>query len=97
LHGKTLETLDGVSLTPALHGQAIERGFLFWEHEGNRAVRKGPWKIVAPSGQPWRLFNLEKDRTELRDVSAENPGIKEELIAAYAEWAKKVGARPGGR
>lgn len=97
LKGNPLTPLEGKSLVPVLHGGNIERGDLFWEHEGNRAARRGDWKIVGPAGEEWKLFNLAKDRTELQDLSAEQPQIKADLIAAWQTWAHRVGALPRPR
>ena len=39
--------VEGVSLVPAFKGESLNRGKpIFWEHEGNRAVRDGQWKLV---------------------------------------------------
>ncbi|HET8550240.1 MAG TPA: sulfatase-like hydrolase/transferase, partial [Bryobacteraceae bacterium] len=58
----TMPPMEGRSLVPALGGKRIERGPLFWEHEGNRAIRIGKWKAVAvdPAGR-WELYDLEAD------------------------------------
>ena len=42
---------------------------IFWEHESNRAVRDGKWKLVAKADQPWELYDMEKDRTEMHDLA----------------------------
>lgn len=94
LKGKPITPLEGKSLLPVLKGGKIDRGLLFWEHEDNRAARRGDWKIVSPHGEPWRLFNLAEDRTELNDLSNQHPEIKADLIAAYEAWSKRVGATP---
>ena len=52
---------------------ADEPRTLFWEHEGNRAVRRGDFKLVAVHGGPWELYNIAEDRTELRDLAAYRP------------------------
>ena len=51
--GKPITPLEGRSLLPAFDGKPIERDAIFWEHEGNRAVRQGDWKLVAkaPAGR----------------------------------------------
>jgi len=73
-NGKKIQPPEGRSLRPAFEGQRIEREAIFWEHEGNRAVRAGKWKLVArnPNG-PWELYDMEKDRTEMRDLAAAQP------------------------
>ncbi|NQV24995.1 MAG: arylsulfatase, partial [Rhodopirellula sp.] len=43
-----IKPLEGVSLLPAFSSHSLNRKQpLFWEHEGNRAVRDGNWKLVA--------------------------------------------------
>jgi len=64
---------------------------LFWEHEGNRAVRAGDWKLVAANQQPWELYDLEADRTETHDQASANPGKVEELTGLYQAWAERCG------
>ena len=40
--------LQGTSLAPAFNGKNIDREEpIYWEHEGNRAMREGKWKLVA--------------------------------------------------
>lgn len=94
MNGKPILPLEGKSLVPVFRGGKIDRGDLFWEHEGNRAMRRGNWKIVAPAGEAWKLFNLAEDRTELNDRSADQPTLKKDLIAAWDAWAHRVGALP---
>jgi arylsulfatase A-like enzyme len=55
------------------HGNPDEPRTLFWEHEGNRAVRQGEWKLVAVHSGPWELYDLGKDRTELSSPAAARP------------------------
>ena len=38
---------EGVSMLPIFQGDSIGPRGLGWEHEGNRAYRKGRWKIVS--------------------------------------------------
>lgn len=67
---------------------------LFWEHEGNRAVRRGDWKLVAVHGGPWELYDLKKDRTELLDLASAQPDRVEALSSLYDEWAEGSGVKP---
>lgn len=83
--------MEGRSLVPAFANQPIEREALFWEHEGNAAVRVGDWKLVrfGPNG-PRELYNLQTDRTELHDLSAEQPDRAKELAARWDAWAERT-------
>ena len=65
-------TLPGVDLVPELHGRTTRRQ-LFFEHQGNRAVRDGRWKLVALDDEPWELYDLTNDRIESRDLAQQYP------------------------
>ncbi len=54
-------------------------------------MRIGNWKLVAPHGEKWQLFDMVNDRTELHDVSGEHPEIVAELHRAYDAWVKRCG------
>ena len=87
--------LEGKSLLPIFReGTRQGHETLFWEHEGNRAVRQGKWKLVAAQGKPWELYDLEADRTELHDLSQEHPNKLQELEALYGVWAERCGVQP---
>lgn len=45
---RSIHPLQGVSLAAAFSGESLKRDCpIFFEHEGNRAVRKRHWKLVA--------------------------------------------------
>jgi arylsulfatase A-like enzyme len=94
-NGTTPHPLAGKSLVPLLKGNAaeVDRGEpLFWERAGNRAARKGNWKIVStyPSYK-WELYDLSKDRGETTDVAAKFPEIVDQISAEYFKWADRTG------
>jgi len=94
-YGKNTLPLEGASLLTLFQGKAPpERPMLFWEHEGNRAVRAGRWKLVCRPPTPWALYAIEADRTELNNLADERPDIVADLGAKYAEWARRCGAVP---
>ena len=66
---------------------------LFWEHEGNRAVRDGKWKLVALQGGPWKLYDIEADRTEMNDLAPQQPEIVARLVKAWDQWAERCWVR----
>ncbi|MGA2617729.1 MAG: arylsulfatase [Thermoguttaceae bacterium] len=95
LRGKPILPMEGKSLLPALANQPIERDGLYWEHEGNAAVRVGDWKLVRLGRKgPWELYNLKADRTELRDLAAAEPERARELAAKWEAWARRTHAIP---
>ena len=81
---------DGKTLLPAFKSGRLEPRTLFWEHEGNRAVRSGDFKLVALHNQPWELYDMSRDRSELNDLTETMPGKADELRASYEAWAKEV-------
>ncbi len=64
------------------------------EHEGNRGIRVGDWKLVAEWDQPWELYNMSDDRTEMNDLAASEPERVTELEKAYGEWTERAGVLP---
>ena len=76
------------------HGAADEPRTLFWEHEGNRAVRRGDFKLVVVHGGPWELYNIAEDRTELSDLAASRPSLVRELTSLYDGWTLRSGVKP---
>jgi len=94
-----LTPLEGASLRPVFQGQQLDRKMLFFEHEGNRALRMGDWKLVAKGrhGQDdvkWELFNISNDRSELHDLSAIEPERFKSMQSLWKEKATSVQALP---
>ena len=86
----------GVSLVQTVESKQspeIERT-LFFEHQGNRAVRKGKWKLVALDDQPWELYDVSLDRIECNDLSARHPGLVRQLSEKWDEWAAQNNVTP---
>ncbi len=93
--GNAIQPPEGKSLVPGFEGREIERVALFWEHEGNRAVRVGRWKLVARGERgPWELYDLEADRTERHDLAAERSDRTRILKALWLEYAKRTNVLP---
>lgn len=93
--GRAVPPMEGRSLRPAFAGRPIAREALFWEHEGNRALRVGDWKLVARDpGGPWELYDLRRDRTEMRNLAGSEPERVREMSAAWDRWARRTHAVP---
>ena len=92
--GNKITPMEGRSLAPAFGNKPIEREAIYWEHEGNRAVRQGKWKLVSRHPGEWELYDLEADRTELRDLAQKNPEKLAELKVMYETWAKRCSVMP---
>ena len=90
-HDHDILPMEGVSLRPAFAGQPLQRKQpIFWEHEGNKAVRAGQWKLVQKWRGAWELYDMEADRTEQRNVFADHPDIATRLEAAWTNWAERA-------
>lgn len=94
--GQEITPLEGVSLRPALADGALGRKQpIFFEHEGNRAVRDGRWKLVAkgPAGA-WELYDMEADRTEQHDLATAEPARTAAMVAQWEAWARRAEVLP---
>jgi arylsulfatase A-like enzyme len=88
-----IPAMVGESLVPLFEGEPRTRGPIFWEHEGNKAVRDGKWKLVSRAPQGWELYDMEADRTEVHDLAhAEHERVKA-MSTMYDNWAAKVGVQ----
>ena len=92
--GRAITPMEGRSLLPAFDNKPVEREAIYWEHEGNRAVRQGKWKLVSRHPGGWELYDLEADRTELANLAEEYPEKVEQLKTMYESWAVRCGVQP---
>lgn len=75
---------------------------LFWEHEGNRAVRSGKWKLVYKAVknnkdiplEAWELYDMENDRTEIHNLASRYPEKVAELAEQWQKFAKRCHVTP---
>jgi arylsulfatase len=94
--GKKIVPLQGVSLGPAFSGKKLKRkNPIFWEHEGNRAIRIENWKLVAKGSKgEWELYDLEADRSELNNLSETHPERASQMAEKWEAWAIEANAKP---
>lgn len=97
-NGNKIKGMEGISLRPAIVGKHLKRkNPLFWEHEGNRAVRLDNWKLVSQYDyakkqfMKWELYNLKSDRSELDDLIDKESAIAGYLISLYEQHAARIG------
>jgi arylsulfatase len=98
--GSKIKPMEGKSLAAAFDDKPIKREALYWEHEGNRAVRVGKYKLVAKGrGGRWELYDMQADRTELNDLAAKMPQKAKELAEMWQKYAERADVLPwpGGR
>lgn len=110
LNGKEIIPMQGVSLLPLIEPNGLlNRGAVYWEHEGNRAVRNGKWKLVSKPDlnnsfvfdkqdlinlSDWQLYDMEKDRTESNDMASQNPELVNQMAQDWFKWAKSTNVIP---
>lgn len=98
--GKSIKPMEGSSLLASMTAAsaAVEKPIertLFWEHEGNAAVRQGHLKLVrAGANSKWELYDLRTDRTEQIDLAQKQPELAATLLEKWQTWAKRVAAKP---
>lgn len=96
--GRTVQPLEGESFLPSIRGESWQRQApIYWEHEGNCALRSGDWKLVKKYPGPWELYNLEQDRTELDDRIDGEAARAKNMITEWQGWAERCGILPWDR
>ena len=94
LDGRSILPLEGHSLKQSFPKDAGQRPPMFWEHEGNGAMRDGRWKLVREYPRDWELYDMEADRTETRNLAGQFPDRVAAMKRAYEEWAARCGVLP---
>ncbi len=85
-NGSAIPPAPGKSLVPAFRKDgAVSHEYLWWLHEGNRAVRVGNWKLVAVKDQPWELYDLKNDRGESNDLAGKKADRARELERIWTQ------------
>ncbi len=93
--GQTITPMEGKSLVPAFAGEGIDREAIYWEHEGNRAIRVGDWKLVAKGAKgAWELYDISQDRSEQNDLASSAPERVERMATMWQAWAERAHVLP---
>jgi arylsulfatase A-like enzyme len=93
LHGKPVLPLEGQSLKPTFIGHPMKGSprTLYWEHEGNAAVRHGDMKLVRKDKTgSWELYDLKADRTEQNNLATQQPELVKSLMTKWDSWAQRA-------
>ena len=100
-NGHEITPCEGMSLVPVFNKDKVDYDRpLFFEHEGNRAMRAGKWKIVCkaqPGDIPvekWELYDMENDRTETRNLAVEYPEIVAAMVEEWNIFAESSQVKP---
>ncbi len=98
--------MEGQSLAASFDSNAPKDRLLMWEHYRHAAIRVGKWKLVKlrfkggvkrKEAAPWELYDMDKDRSELKDLANVYPEKAKELESLWEENAHrtKIYPKPG--
>ncbi|QJE96332.1 arylsulfatase [Luteolibacter luteus] len=102
-NGHPVLPLEGINLKPLLDQQAVAERPIFVEHEANRMIRKGKWKLVTENFRAFDgefpahqklLYDMDADPGESNDLAAQNPAKVVELVDEWNAWSTRVGLPP---
>ena len=103
-NGNAIHPLEGKSLVPAFTNKAIPREFIFWEHEGNRAIRMGNWKLASKTRKQkkftpadenlWELYDMDRDPSEINNLALKYPDKVKTMAALWEKEAQRTMAKP---
>jgi len=89
--GRELTPLAGISLAPIFAGREIKtRPPIHLLFDSDRGLRDGDWKLVSFQSQPWELYNIAEDRTELHNVAAHHPRIVARMVEQWHDMTAHV-------
>jgi arylsulfatase A-like enzyme len=84
--GRTLD-LDSTAASP---DDRVVVGELANSQYPQYFIRQGSWKLIYLDGYPaWELYNLSEDPGELNDLSASEPGIRDNLHQILQDWVTR--------
>jgi len=97
-----IQPMEGTSLRTVFAKDELDARHLFFEHEGNGALRIGDWKLVGTKvinkndtkRAKRELYNIAEDRSELNDLSKEMPELFEQMVGMYEEEAERLRVFP---
>ena len=95
--GRVIKPTVGKTMLPILMGKSSggTQEVYFWEHFGAAAIRKKDWKLVRiEKNEPWELYDLSKDRTEIYNVAESNPEKVQELAKEWEDLARTYEVYP---
>lgn len=94
MQGENITPRAGTSLVPAFADRPLQRDAIYWEHEGNKAILAGDWKLVAKFPGTWELYNLTADRAETNDLASSELERVRTLAAQWQAWAERSNVLP---
>jgi arylsulfatase A-like enzyme len=97
--GRDLRTTTGISMLPLFEGRdSVPRQALHFQYVNDRAlISPDGWKIVSFRGQPWELYHLAKDRTELDNLAGQHPERVQQMADAWPKQNSSSASAGGSR
>ena len=93
--GKSYSELVGHSLVPSFSATSYQRAPIIWEHNGNRALLEGKWKLVAEGIKgEWELYDMEADRSETNNLAKQHPEAVKKMATHWDKIAKDTHVYP---
>lgn len=90
-NGHAIMPMEGTSLVASFGRDRDEERVLIWEHFTKQAIRKGIWKLVTLGGKnPWELYDLEADRSEMHNLAEQMPEKVKELSELWEKEAHRT-------
>ena len=98
-NGHSVLPEEGTNLLPEIRGEPTAERSLFVEHESNRMVRKGNWKLVTKNFSLYdgtspaderELYDMSLDPGESHNVASQNPTLVLQLIDDWNAWATRA-------
>lgn len=92
---KNIFPVDGESFWPLVSDEKhISDRSMFFQHEGNGAIRLNNWKLVKQFNKDWELYDMTKDPSEMNDLSKKDSMQMQQLFEKYQNWSGKYGVLP---
>lgn len=93
-NGHEILPMEGRSLKKLFEGEQVEERIIYFEHEENRGLRDGKWKLSKIKEKDWELYNIENDRNEMSNLADYYPEKVEELVGKWYQWAERTNVLP---
>jgi len=94
---KEILPMEGIDFSPALHsnGPVVRTSPLYWEHEGNEAIRDQNIKLVKDFlNTDWEMYDLKNDPTEINDLYYQQTEKANQLLTKHEKWKERTGVVP---
>lgn len=88
MRGDQVHAMQGISFAPLLRDTdtELERPPLFFEWGDGAGVRDLRWKLVKEGNEPWNLYDMTADMSEVNNLAAANPAVVQRLSGLHSAW-----------